>query len=374
MNTSPHAAAATADHALLALARDFYRDEIRDHVTYLTLAGRERDVRLRELLGRVASMELDHAGFWKTFLETRGAEVPAARLSRVRLWLLKILQRLVNPKFLVSALELGETSAYQNYFRCLKSASLEERERAHLARIILDELEHELTFRKEAERLGGQHVRDYVLGMNDGLVEILGAVTGLSAVYAGQPLIVAVSGLVVGIAGALSMGIGAYISVRSQRQVNEGNRTRMEVLFDVAPQRAVEEYRERLTESGLPAALARDVAERVGANREAVAKLLLEQTSENELRSGLYTGLAYLLGVAFPVLPYFLASDSLTALIASVAFAGLALAASATVVSVLSGIPLKRKVAEMLTAGFAAAAIAYAFGKLAQVVFGIEVQ
>jgi VIT1/CCC1 family predicted Fe2+/Mn2+ transporter len=364
---------AATDPALLALAEDFYRDEMRDHATYLTLAGRERDARLRELLGRVASMELNHAGFWKTFLEARGAPVPAVRLSRTRLWLLEVLQRLINPKLLVSALELGETSAYQNYFRCLKSASLDEPERARLRAIILDELEHELTFRKEAQRLGGQHVRDYVLGMNDGLVEILGAVTGLSAIYTGDPLIVAVSGLVVGIAGALSMGIGAYISVRSQRQVNEGKRARMEVLFDVAPHRAVEEYRERLAESGLPADLAGDIAQRMGSNREALARLLLEESEENELRSGLFTGLAYLLGVAFPVLPYFLASNSLTALFASVGFAGFALAASATVVSVLSGIPLKQKITEMLIAGFSAAAIAYGFGKLVQNLFGIVV-
>lgn len=364
---------AAADPALVALAQGFYQDEMRDHVTYLTLAGNERDAHLRELLGRVASMELRHAGFWKHFLEARAAAVPPPRVHRLRLALLQILQRLLNPKILVALLELGETSAYQNYFRCLKSAPLDERERRELRQIVLDELEHELTFRKEAQRLGGQHIRDYVLGMNDGLVEILGAVTGLSAVYAGNPLIVGVSGLVVGIAGSLSMGIGGYISVRSQRQVNEGNRARMEVLFDVAPQKAVEEYRERLIASGLPAEIAEDVVRRVGGNREALARLLLEESTENEIRSGLSTGLAYLLGVVFPVLPYFLAPDALTALVASVGFAGLALAASAAVVSILSGIPLRRKIAEMLIAGFSAAAIAYAFGKLVQVVFGIEV-
>lgn len=365
---------ATADPALVALAQGFYQDEMRDHLTYLTLAGNERDAHLRELLGRVASMELRHAEFWKHFLEARAAAVRPPRVQRLRRALLQILQRLLNPKILVALLELGETSAYQNYFRCLKSAPFDERERSELRRIVLDELEHELTFRKQAQRLGaGQHIRDYVLGMNDGLVEILGAVTGLSAVYAGNPLIVGVSGLVVGIAGSLSMGIGGYISVRSQRQVNEGNRARMEVLFDVAPQMAVEEYRERLIASGLPAEIAEDVVRRMGGNREALARLLLEESTENEIRSGLFTGLAYLVGVVFPVLPYFLASDSLTALVASVGFAGLALAASATVVSILSGIPLRKKIAEMLIAGFSAAAIAYAFGKLVQGVFGIEI-
>lgn len=359
--------------AQVQLAREFYRDEMRDHLTYLTLAGSEHNARLRELLGRIASMELRHAGFWKTYLEARGAAPPAFRMSRPRLWTLRALQKLVDSRLLVSLLELGESSAYQSYFDCLKTTPLDEHERAELRTIILDELEHEVLFRKESQRLGGRHIRDYVLGMNDGLVEILGAVTGLSAVYAGNPLIVAVSGLVVGIAGSMSMGIGAYISVRSQRQVNEGRRTRMEVLFDVAPEKAVAEYRERLAESGVPEDAAGDLARRMGANREAIAKLLLEEIHENELRSGLYTGFAYLLGVLFPVLPYFLADDSLTALIGSFALAGLALATTAAVVSVLSGISLKRKVIEMLTAGFGAAAIAYAFGTLVQRVFGVEI-
>src|SRR5690606_25270875 len=116
--------------------------------------------------------------------------------------------------------------------------------------IIVDEMEHEQSFRDESRRLGLANVRDFVLGMNDGLVEILGAVAGLTAVYWYNPTIIAISGLIVGIAGALSMGIGAFISVRSQRQINEGAKERMEILFEVAPERAVAEYRARLAESG----------------------------------------------------------------------------------------------------------------------------
>ena len=113
-------------------------------------------------------------------------------------------------------LELGETGAYKRYHRFLQDAPLKGEEKARLRKIILDELEHEKTFRQESTGTWATHVRDFVLGMNDGLVEILGAVTGLSAVYVGRPLIVGVSGLIVGIAGALSMAIGAFVSVRSQ--------------------------------------------------------------------------------------------------------------------------------------------------------------
>lgn len=361
------------DAALLELARGFYRDELKDHATYTALAAHEPDTALRDALARIAQIELKHSRFWQRFLEARGAAPPPPfRLGAIRRWLLGRFQRFVNSALLVAALELGESNAFSKYFTCLRHVGLSPRERTELRRIVLDEIEHELTFRGHPTRHGRGNVRDYVLGMNDGLVEILGAVTGLSAVYAGNPFVVGVSGLVVGFAGAMSMGIGAFVSVRSQRQVNESLRARMEILYSVAPQRAVSEYRERLEESGVPDDTAKDIAERVGASRDAIANLLLPEPQENELRSGLYTGLAYLLGVAFPVVPYFFAPNAWLALTASVVLAGIALSATGLVISILSGISLRRKVGELLTAGFTAAAIAYVIGWLLRATTGIE--
>ena len=365
--------AAADSTSLIQLAQDFYQDEIKDHDTYNALAERERDPELRAVLQRIAGIELKHSKFWQGLLARRNATAPQERIGGTRLVVLRLLQRFVNSALLVSALELGESGAFAKYLECLRHPDLSERERGELRAIVLDEVEHEMTFRRESSKFGLSNVRDYVLGMNDGLVEILGAVTGLSAIYVGNPLVVALSGLVVGIAGAMSMGIGAFISVRSQRQVNQALRERMEILFQVAPQRAVSEYQDRLAESGVPDDTAAEVAQRVGTSREAIARLLLPEAQENELRSGLYTGLAYLLGVVFPVLPYFFASSSLAALGLSVLFAGIALAATATIVSVLSGIRLRTKIAEMLIAGFSAAAIAYLFGLALLAATGIEV-
>lgn len=363
----------TGQTALIELAQGFYRDELKDHAAYSALAERERNPQLRETLARIAGMELKHSRFWRALLESRSVDVPTYAPSRIRGALLALFQKFINSALLVSTLEIGESKAFTKYLECLRRSDLSDREKRDLRSIVLDEIEHELTFRDYSSRFGLPNVRDYVLGMNDGLVEILGAVTGLSAVYAGNPLIVGVSGLVVGIAGAMSMGIGAFVSVRSQREVNQALRERMEVLFSVAPQRAVTEYQERLAESGVPDDAAAEIAGRVGANRDAIAQLLLPESRENELRSGLYTGGAYLLGVAFPVLPYFFAPNALVALAASVVLAGLALATTGLLVSVLSGISLRRKVGELLIAGFGAAAIAYVFGWTVRALSGVSI-
>ncbi len=353
---------------------DFYHDEISDHVTYKELGGHARDARFKKEFLTMAEIEGHHAEFWKEVIESRGGELPRRpRVRKLRLTVLRLLQSIMSPVVLISVLELGEAGAFKRYHRFLSEAPLKEGEKARLRAIILDELEHEKTFRRQSTGSRATNVRDFVLGMNDGLVEILGAVTGLSAVYVGRPLMVGVSGLIVGIAGALSMAIGAFVSVRSQRQVNEGTKERLETLFDVAPERVLDDYRNRLNESGVPADLADSLVAKIGENREAVSQLLVGKIEENELRAGLFTGCAYLFAVAFPVLPYFFAASSLTALLFSVLLAGLALAAVASVISALSGIGMRRNIIEMMTLGFGAAAIAYVIGKLVQTVFGIEV-
>ncbi|RMD78197.1 MAG: rubrerythrin family protein, partial [Gammaproteobacteria bacterium] len=281
---------------LKALAREAYLAEMADHHSYRAIAARARDPETRRLLERIAAMERGHARFWEGVLEEAGEAPPPFPGLPWRRRLVVGLARWLSPALLVSLLELGEGSAAEGYGRLWRSGRLPPARAERLRRIIQDELEHEALFRQESRRLGLGHVRDLVLGMNDGLVEILGAVTGLSAAYPGQPRLVALSGLVVGLAGALSMAIGAWLSVRSQGQVEEGERRRLELLFAVAPERAVRAYRERLEEAGVPAAAAEEVARRMAEEPEGLRRLRLgeEGGGGEALRSGLLTGAAYL--------------------------------------------------------------------------------
>jgi Uncharacterized membrane protein len=100
---------------------------------------------------------------------------------------------------------------------------------------------------------------------------------------------------------------------------------------------------------------------------------LTEHTSVNEIRSALFTGTAYIIGLLFPVLPYFFARNSFTALILSVLFAGLALAMVASIITLTAGSnAFRRKIREMVITGLGAAAASYAFGRVVQAVFGIH--
>jgi len=244
-----------------------------------------------------------------------------------------------------------------------------------LAKIIQDELEHESHFGNQKGAFDIGNIRDFILGMNDGLVEILGTVTGLSAVYPSHPFTVGINGLIVGVAGALSMAIGAFTSVRSQRQVNEGIKSKMELLFSVSKQRAQDELYSKLTQSGIPEDISREVVGKLSENQQAMIGLLTEEVTENEFKSAAYTGLSYILGVVFPVLPFFIIStSSLMSLILSIILAAIALSIVGFVVSIASeSLSIKNKAMEMVATGLGAAAISYIFGTIIQTVFGIHI-
>ena len=359
---------------MIKSAIQFYEDEYSDSVLYAQLAKVEKDENLKKEFLRLSNIESKHAKFWRDFLARRGVKTQAVKISRLTLYSTKLLRKLLGPGAVASLLEMGENSAIQKYFKFLTTYSdrIDEEERKKLNEVILDELEHEKFFYESKRRFHVENLRDFVLGMNDGLVEILGAVTGLSAVYVYNPELVGISGLIVGVAGALSMAIGTFISVRSQRQVNDSIRQRMEVLFRVSPDRARDDLLNRLLESGMPEDIAREVAEKLSSNRDAIIRLLVQEEDENEVRAALYTGISYLIGVAFPVTPYFLASSSMVALPFSVLLAGTALAVVATFISILSGISIKKKVVEMVTTGLGAAFVSYLFGHLMEALFNVS--
>lgn len=354
-------------------AISFYKEEVEAADLYTYLAKIEKNPQTRTSFETLAKIEKGHAKFWYQFLRDRNKEVPKEKSRKFKLFTYKVFRTLLGSKLFVTILEMNETTSTESYYRYFNESSLTEKEKLVLSKIIEDELEHEKIFNSQKDKFSIENIRDFILGMNDGLVEILGTVTGLSAVYPKSPITVGTAGLVVGVAGALSMAIGAYTSVRSQRQVNEGIKKKMELLFRVSKDRAKEEFLNKLSESGIPEDVGKEIVNKLNDNEDAMTNLLTEEISENEIKSALYTGIAYLVGLVFPVLPYFIiTSSSLVALAFSVIFAAIALSIVGIIVSVASeSLSIKGKILEMVATGLGAAALSYLFGTLVQKVFGI---
>jgi VIT1/CCC1 family predicted Fe2+/Mn2+ transporter len=358
---------------LIEKAKEFYISEISDYNFYTYLANITKNSHLKENLLKIAKAEEKHSNFWKYFITSRGYELPKLEkdFTKNRFW--QFVAKIFNPIILISILEQGESNALKDYYIFLKEADINDYEKTSLKNIILDEIEHETFFSKEAEKLGLTNVRDLILGMNDGLVEILGTVAGLSAVYPNNPFLVGISGCVVGIAGSLSMGVGAYISVRSQRQINEAFNERTQIIMDIFPEKSYESFKDKLKENQIPDNVIEEIIEKLKKENVNLANVFVKEVEENELKSGFFTGFSYLLGVVFPVLPFFFSNNSYLALPFSLLSAFIILSLVASFVAVFSGISIKRKVIEMVIAASVAAGISFTFGKIVQYFFGIEV-
>ncbi len=354
-------------------AKKFYIHELNDFVIYREIANLIKDENLKEIILKIAQTEKKHMEFWKNTLESRGFKVPHEKIDKKKLILLKLLSKFFNPIILISILETGENSAVKSYYQFYKNKDLTEEEKEGVKKIIIDELEHETFFYEGIEKPRLSNIRDLVLGMNDGLVEILGTVSGLTGVYANNPKIIGISGLVVGIAGALSMGIGAYISVKSQRQVNDAINERNQILLDVSSEKMYELFEEKLKKEEIPKSVISDVITKFKEKNVNVSNILIKNSDENEIKSGIFTGFSYLLGVFFPVIPFFIFYSSYIALPFSFLFAFLILSIAGMFVAFFSGISVKKKILEMIFTGFLAAILSFSFGKIVQIIFGIEV-
>ena len=357
------------------------KDEIFAAETYRRLASLYRDKALRDKLLRIAEMEENHVNYWRSFLEKRGVDPSRFGVSRLKVTLYTVILRLLGVGLALRVLELDEREAVELYSSIIESPELDEEERRGLARLIEDELVHEQEFAKEESRFEEflAHIRDAILGMNDGLVEVLSVTAGLVGAY-GDPFHVALSGLVVGVAGALSMGVGAFASVRAQRQVHEGVLSQVKTAVRYAAGVFKERVKEYMVRKGFSEETSKSVAEESARDPRLLSRVvaeeeygLREEALEDPVKAGLYTGLFYILGAALPLLPYFLGIPVLTAMALSLFTAAAALAVTGSLVALSANLPVKRKAIEMVLLGLGSAAVTFGIGRLASILLGIEV-
>lgn len=215
--------------------------------------------------------------------------------------------------------------------------------------------------------------RAAVFGANDGLVSNLALVLGVSGggVAAGTVLLTGLAGL---LAGALSMGAGEWISVRSQRELLTASApgagtAALVPHLDVDANELALVYRAR--------GMAADEAERRASSVLRSQEPAHEGSSSDALDAvGSDVGAAassfvfFASGAAIPVLPFAFGLSGAAALGVACGLVGLALLFTGAVVGVLSGGPPLSRALRQLAIGLGAAAITYAVGSLAGATLG----
>ena len=166
---------------------------------------------------------------------------------------------------------------------------------------------HHTEHHEEAAR--GAALRNFVFGTSDGLVTVLAFVAGVSASLASRKLVL-MAGLAEMFAGAVSMGLGAFLGTRAERDWYERERKREEpeVAEDSAPRK--EELRDIYRKKGLEGETLERVVDVFTANEKRWVDIMmseelgLQPVESSPWSAGLIVGVSYIVAAAIPLLPY----------------------------------------------------------------------
>jgi VIT1/CCC1 family predicted Fe2+/Mn2+ transporter len=310
-----------------ALARALVLDELFD----LALYERLRDVAppgaLRSVLDRMIPIERRHVKFWQDFFGLPLTALGARRQLELALYV-GVCRLFGAPAIhlVLEAIEVYGVRKYLNIWDIAVGTPLEP----GLRGILRDEFEHEdaVVTGDDERRINPERIRNIFLGLNDGLVEIVGAVSGFFGAF-GDPATVLIAGSTTAVAGALSMAAGAFVASSSESEVRETELARRRFLGEAAAASAV---------------------------------------PESPLLSASLVGASYLAGALVPMLP--IAAGAHSAL-PSVLGAGAVIVAVSMILAFLSGMNIRRRVLMNLGILAAAAAVTYGIGIATKLVFGI---
>ena len=277
----------------------FQQTEITEYHIYKRLAKRINSPENAKILEQIAEDELRHYNGWKRYTN----QDIQPRWSSV--WFYYTLSMLFGFTFGVKLMEQGEQKAQKNYAAVSKEipeAETYEREE--------DVHEEKLINMLDEERL--QYAGSVVLGLNDALVELTGALAGLTLALQNVKLI-ALSGLITGIAASMSMAASEYLSTRS------------------------------------------------------------EDTKKQPVRAAIYTGIAYIITVALLVLPYLLIENYILDLAIALTTAVIIIAVFNYYISVAKGESFRARFLEMAGLSLSVALISFIIGYFIRQWLGIEI-
>lgn len=287
----------TTDPKLLSLALRAQQTEATEAEVYATLARLTDHEDNARVLVQIAREEKEHAAFWET---RTGLHLEASRLKK---WWYVFLARILGLTFVLKLMESREEAGAENYKRLAEvfpeAAQFSQAEEQH---------EKELLAMLDEERLA--YMGSVVLGLNDALVELTGALAGFTLALS-NPKVISLAGLVTGISAALSMSASEYLSSKT-----EG--------------------------------------------------------SKKAHKSAVYTGVAYIVTVMLLILPYLLLSHRFLSLGITVAIAVFVILCFNYYLAVARELDFRMRFAEMAGISLGVAAVSFLIGWGLKAVLGVD--
>ena len=331
--------------------RRYLAAERAEAAVYRDLASR-RNGDEREILLEIAEAEARHEQHW---IDLLGADIGTPLRADLRTRALGWLARRFGSVFILALAQRAESrSPYEDDADATQAMAADERVHEEVVRALAE---------RGRQRLSGSF-RAAVFGANDGLVSNLALVLGIGATGV-SPTIVLATGLAGLLAGALSMGAGEYVSVRSQRELlaastpNPATHSALAHL-DVDANELSLVYRARGMNAAEAAAHATEVLADLSVDRTQAAR---QHEELGSARGAAVSSFAFFAsGAVIPVLPYLFGATGLTAVIIAAALVGVALLVTGAIVGLLSGGPPLLRAVRQLVIGYGAAGVTYMLG------------
>lgn len=275
------------------------QEEINGYHTYARLAKMVRDEGNSKILERIAGEEKKHYALWKNYTQIDVSP------KKTRISFFFWVSRLFGLTFGIRLMEQGEEQV-QKIYKKLVNAIPEAKQ------VLADEEKHETELLDMLDEDALRYAGSVVLGLNDALVELTGALAGLTFAFQNTKLI-ALAGLITGISAAFSMSASEYLSQKS-----EGGK-------------------------------------------------------QDPMRSAVYTGIAYIITVALLVMPFLILKNYLFSLGWTILNAIMIIALFNYYISVTRGYNFKRRFMEMAAISMGVALFSFILGNLIRIWLGVNI-
>jgi VIT1/CCC1 family predicted Fe2+/Mn2+ transporter len=277
----------------------FQKDEVSSFHTYNKLAGITKNEDNRRVLKKIAEQEMVHYQTWKRY--TQKDVKPDGGKIRFYYWISK----LFGLTFGIKLMERGEENAQRGYSPHLDALP-------EIRQVLHEEELHEKELLDMIDEESLKYAGSVVLGLNDALVELTGALAGLTLAFQ-NTRVIAMAGLITGISASLSMAASEYLSTKA------------------------------------------------------------EGGEQNPNKSALYTGIAYVITVILLIVPYFVLKSYILCLVMTIAIAIAIIAIFNFYISVAKDLQFRRRFIEMTLISLGVALLSFLIGDVIRKTLGINI-
>ncbi len=179
--------------------------------------------------------------------------------------------------------------------------------------------------RKEEHITGGEKIRSVLLGLNDGLISTFTLLVGVAAatLASSGSILVILTGIAAMVSGAISMGLGEYVSSKSEYNYIKNEIKKEKAEISLFPEEEKAEVRIIFNNMGFDGDTLDACVEKITSNEEIWLNFLIKselglEEPENPIIGAILTFFSFILGAFIPLFPYFLDLNLVSLILSSV--------------------------------------------------------